>query len=161
MRTLLCYVNPYLSELLHSLNLIAYHHVRLVLIMIIVAYKRGILLTEHPSGSVMERHPRFRWFCDYVLRLYFVRLHTGAFGAATAKLHIFYSNHAGFLDALWRPLPPAFIATRKITTTSVEVTSLGVRKTVAGNKHLKNTQCLPRLAGSCCELSVVYLDSYI
>lgn len=134
------YMHTHMRIHIMSLSLLSCS--RLVLILTIAVAAQNIIIVEQPTGSLMERHPRWRWFVDYVIKVFKMQFFMGSYGGSTAKSHVLYSNEEHLLEALWKPFDRArFRPTIQVTTQSVS--SSGVKR-VTGKKALKSTQCLPQ-----------------
>jgi len=111
-----------------------------LLILTALLLHNALMMTEQPSSSLFEFHPRRRMLED-VLGPHLHRLHLwmGSYGSGSPKATYLYSNHHE-LAALWRPLGRQ---APKTVQTVIESVSATGKRWVTGSADLKGTQSYP------------------
>jgi hypothetical protein len=117
-----------------------------LLIMLAVCLDLNVLV-EQPGSSLMQRHPRWRHMIEEGrVALFSLRFYMGAFGSASLKPTVVYSNSKLLLQKLER-CTHSFRSKdfrSSVSTTSVKVDVAG-SKMVTGLPTLKGTQSAAQL----------------
>ena len=106
---------------------------RVVLTLVLVAYRGGWWVLEQPQGSLLERHPRFKWLCR-ITSVIRVRIEMKDFGACTAKPSWLYTNCPFLSDVNMSKCPLKTCPQRML---AVQYLSNSGKPSVCGGPDLK------------------------
>lgn len=119
---------------------------RVVLLIMIVAYRGATFVLEQPRGSLMRRHPRWVGLIRKLLKasvpVFDLGVFLGSFGAPSPKPLVLSSNNEAFLNALHRPWDKCkFLqSTQKLLLVKKQLKD-GKRHVTGIKKHLMASQC--------------------
>jgi hypothetical protein len=112
---------------------------RVILCLILVVCKGGWWVLEQPQGSLMERHPRFRWLCR-VCNVYRVRMTMADYGGDSLKPSWLYTN-CPFLQTIADFKCPSEEVPNR--TLAVHYKNSAGKPCVRGGPDLKQSQAYP------------------